>query len=112
MNEHSKARRDEAADDSGSPERDAVRRALPTVAKAARTGLADEGMARYGSLGIQFAGTMLVLGALGYWADQALGTLPWLLIAGILLGAVGGFISLVKKVPPARGSAKKTNDSA
>jgi F0F1-type ATP synthase assembly protein I len=63
---------------------------------------AFDGMARYGSLGLQFAGTILVLGALGYWADSAFGTLPWFLIAGILLGSVGGFISLLKKVPPAR----------
>lgn len=63
-----------------------------------------DGMARYGSLGIQFAGTIVALGALGYWADSAFGTLPWFLIAGILLGSVGGFVSLVKKVPAPRGS--------
>lgn len=58
-----------------------------------------EGYARYAGLGVQFAGTMAVLGALGYWADTRFGTAPWLMIVGIFLGAVGGFVSLVKQVP-------------
>ncbi len=55
---------------------------------------------RYAGAGIQFAGTFLVLGAIGWWLDGKLGTDPWLLLAGIFLGATGGFISLVKKVSP------------
>lgn len=70
------------------------------AADTARSSL--EGFTRYGGLGIQYAGTIVALGALGYWADSAFGTLPWFLIAGILLGSVGGFISLVKKVPGPR----------
>lgn len=66
-----------------------------------------DGMSRYGSLGIQFTGSILGMGALGYWADHAFDTLPWFLITGILLGSVGGFISLVKKVPAPRGTKKK-----
>ena len=64
-------------------------------------------MARHGSLGIQFAGTIVVLGALGYWADHAFDTLPWFLILGILVGSVGGFISLVKKVPGPQSSRSR-----
>ena len=75
------------------------------LTKEGRTSLDD--MARYGSLGIQYAGTIVVLGALGYWADSAFDTLPWFLIAGILLGSVGGFISLVKKVPGPQSSRSK-----
>lgn len=70
------------------------------AADTARSSLA--GFTRYGGLGIQYAGTIVVLGALGYWADSAFDTLPWFLIAGILIGSVGGFISLVKKVPGPR----------
>lgn len=61
-----------------------------------------EGYARYAGLGIQFAMTIVVLGALGYWADHHFGTTPWLMIAGILLGSVGGFVSLVHQVPASR----------
>ncbi len=55
----------------------------------------------YAGVGIQFAGTFLVMGFFGWWLDGKLGTEPWLMIAGILLGATGAFISLVKRVPPA-----------
>lgn len=65
-------------------------------------GPVPEGFARYAGLGVQFAGTIAVLGALGYWGDQSFGTAPWLMIAGILLGSIGGFISLVRQVPPSR----------
>ncbi|HJS57248.1 MAG TPA: AtpZ/AtpI family protein [Vicinamibacteria bacterium] len=42
--------------------------------------------APYLSLGTSLAVTVLLGVALGYWADQTLGTQPWLL----LLGAVSG----------------------
>ena len=53
---------------------------------------------RYAGLGLTFAGTIVVMGALGYGLDVWLGSLPWLMIVGILLGSVGGLISIVKKV--------------
>ncbi|MDP6761404.1 MAG: AtpZ/AtpI family protein [Planctomycetota bacterium] len=56
---------------------------------------------RYAGLGLTYAGTIVVMGALGYAIDQALGSLPWGMIAGIALGAVGGFLSLLNKVPGA-----------
>ena len=67
--------------------------------------------ARYAGLGIQFAATMGVLGALGYWADTRLGTGPWLLVVGIFLGAVGGFVSLVKQVPAPRSRSSSSDPS-
>jgi len=59
----------------------------------------------YGSLGFQFAGTFLVLGAVGWWLDGQLGTAPWLMLVGIVLGAGGGFYSMVKKVPGGFGKS-------
>lgn len=65
---------------------------------------------RTAGLGLTFGGTIVVMGALGYALDAALGTLPWGMIVGIVLGAVGGFISLLKKVsggrprPPQNGT--------
>ena len=55
---------------------------------------------RYAGVGLQFAGTFLVAGALGWWLDGKLGTSPWLLLVGIFLGAAGGFTSLVLRVAP------------
>jgi F0F1-type ATP synthase assembly protein I len=65
---------------------------------------------RYAGLGMQFAGTFLLFGAFGYWLDGQLGTRPWLMIVGIALGASGAFWSLVRKVPPARGSSRQRGD--
>ena len=68
----------------------------------------DTSFARYAGLGVQFAATILVLGLLGLWADKRFGTAPWLMILGIFLGAAGGFVSLVRQVPPARRPRSKT----
>ena len=41
-------------------------------------------------------GGILLLGGLGYAADQWLDTAPWLFLAGLLAGIVVGFYELVK----------------
>lgn len=61
--------------------------------------------AQYAGLGFTFAGTFLVLGACGWWLDVKLGTAPWLMLVGIALGAVGGFYSMVKRVPGGFGKS-------
>ena len=43
-------------------------------------------------------GAIIVLGALGYAADSWLGTSPWLLLLGLLLGIVVGFYELARTV--------------
>jgi len=57
-------------------------------------------LSRYAGLGLQFAATMGVFGWAGFWLDGKWGTSPWLMVAGIFLGFVGGTISMVKKVFP------------
>ena len=52
---------------------------------------------KYAGVGIQFAGTFLVLGAVGWWLDGKLGTEPWLLVTGSLLGMGAGTYLLVKE---------------
>jgi len=59
---------------------------------------------KYAGLGLQFALTFLVFGAIGWWLDGKLGTAPWLMVVGIALGAAGAFWSLVRSVPPAGGA--------
>ncbi|MBM3991694.1 MAG: AtpZ/AtpI family protein [Planctomycetes bacterium] len=53
---------------------------------------------KYAGAGLQFALTFLACGALGWWLDGKLGTSPWLMIAGILLGAAGAMYSLVRRL--------------
>jgi F0F1-type ATP synthase assembly protein I len=41
-------------------------------------------------------GGIILLGGLGYFADEWLGTAPWLLVGGLALGIIVGFYELVK----------------
>ena len=43
-------------------------------------------------------GAILVLGGIGYAMDSWLGTTPWFLLGGLLLGIVVGFYELAKTV--------------
>lgn len=56
--------------------------------------------------GGSFFGSILAGTLLGYFADQWLGTSPWLVIAGILLGSYSGFLRVweySKKMEEGRG---------
>jgi len=46
---------------------------------------------------------MLGFGAIGYWLDARFGTKPWLLLAGLVLGMIGGFVNFFRLVLPPRG---------
>ena len=65
---------------------------------------------RYAGLGFQFAASFLVLGWVGWWADEQLSTSPLFLIVGILAGATGGFLSLIKSVPGPKARARREHD--
>jgi F0F1-type ATP synthase assembly protein I len=45
-------------------------------------------------------GAILMLGGIGYAVDRWLGTSPWFLLAGLLLGIIVGFYELAKAVWP------------
>ena len=45
-------------------------------------------------------GGIILLGGLGYVLDGRLGTEPWLLVGGLLLGIVVGFYEIVKATKP------------
>ena len=77
---------------------------------SSRSGLPGNDYARYAGLGVQFAGTLVVFGAIGWWLDGKLGTEPWLMVAGIFVGFFGAMISIVKQVPPA-SKPSKTKDT-
>jgi ATP synthase protein I len=48
--------------------------------------------------GLQFAGAILVFLFVGRWLDSKLGTEPWLLLIGVMVGAVAGFVSLYRQL--------------
>jgi len=59
----------------------------------------QENVARSGSAATAsytLVGGIILLGGLGYWADGRLGTAPWLLVTGLVLGIVVGFYEIVK----------------
>lgn len=45
-------------------------------------------------------GGIILLGGLGYVLDGRLGTQPWLLLSGLLVGIVVGFYEIVKATKP------------
>lgn len=47
-------------------------------------------------VGFEFIVAILVFGALGWWLDRKLGTLPWLMLAGAVLGFAAGLWLLLK----------------
>ena len=51
---------------------------------------------RLAGLGVQFAATVVLCTAAGWWADGQLGTAPWLLLAGTLIGAVAAFYQVCR----------------
>lgn len=43
-------------------------------------------------------GGVLIMGLLGYFLDNWLGTQPWLLVIGLIMGLFSGFYELAKTV--------------
>jgi F0F1-type ATP synthase assembly protein I len=64
---------------------------------------------RYTGIGLQFMLMIVLPLGLGYWLDKQFGTLPWLMVAGALLGSVGGMVWVVKSVfrMEAKGDGKE-----
>ena len=66
---------------------------------------------RAAGAGLQFAGAIVLFLFAGRWLDSRLGTEPWLLLAGVLIGAVAGFWSLYRQLT-ARPRAEKDRPEA
>ena len=52
----------------------------------------------YAGAGFQFAFSLLLFFFVGRWADQRLGTAPWLMLVGMVVGGSAGFYSMYKKL--------------
>ena len=61
-------------------------------------------LARCAGMGLQFGAAITLFSLAGHWLDGRLGTRPALLIVGVLLGFLGGTISIVKSVSTLRRS--------
>lgn len=57
----------------------------------------------YLSLGMELIAPILVGVLGGYWLDGKLGTRPWLVLTGALLGIAAGFIEFFRRVLPPKG---------
>lgn len=64
-------------------------------------------LGRVGAIGTEFVLSVLALGLVGWGADWLLGTKPWLLLAGVVLGLVYGFIKFVREATAASRSASQ-----
>ncbi|MCK9409451.1 MAG: AtpZ/AtpI family protein [Bacteriovoracaceae bacterium] len=55
-------------------------------------------VAPYLTLGIQIAAAVVLFLFVGKYADDVLGTKPWLMVAGIVVGFAGGMIHFFREV--------------
>ncbi len=53
---------------------------------------------RYAQVGTMLVAPIAVLGGIGYALDRKLGTKPWLLLLGMLLGMAAGFMNFFRLV--------------
>lgn len=69
---------------------------------------------RYVSLGLAFAGGILLFMAAGYGIDRWLGILPFGTIAGTLVGAVLSFLSVYRRLmaDEARSREERSRDGS
>lgn len=47
-------------------------------------------------IGLEFVVTIAVLGAIGWFADRKLNTLPWLTLVGIVIGFAVGLTMMIR----------------
>ena len=76
---------------------------MPNVGLVPRGGKQLSAGLRLASVGIELAVSTVVGMLGGGWLDKKLGTDPWLMLAGLCLGVVAGFRSLI-------ATARKAHD--
>jgi ATP synthase protein I len=72
------------------------REGAPIVLLGPRGGRQLTALTRLASVGIEFSISTLVGLLGGRWVDGKLGTEPWLMIVGLLLGVTAGMRSLIR----------------
>jgi F0F1-type ATP synthase assembly protein I len=84
------------ADDRSTPDPADVERRKKELLAAARGEKSDDRPNSMAGLGLQFVVTVLVCLFIGQWLDRKLGTTPWLLLAGMMLGAGIGLWTMLR----------------
>ena len=84
---------------------------MPPADKDRKKAGAYADIAPYASVGIQFAVTILVFVAGGWWLDGRLGTTPIFILLGMLLGAVAAFYKLYRTLMDLDEKRKKEESS-
>ena len=57
-----------------------------------------KGLALASRVGLELVAATVIGAGLGYALDRWLGTRPWLLVVGVVLGAVAGFLAVYRLV--------------
>ena len=84
------------AEAGGQPDPREVDRLKKEILAEARGENKDDGAGPMVGLGVQFVVTILVCLFIGQWLDRKLGTTPWLLLVGVMLGAALGFWMMLR----------------
>jgi len=63
-------------------------------------------LAELTSIGMSMVLSTIIGMAGGYYADRWLGTTPWLMLLGLVLGIVAGFVSMLRSVKAAERRMK------
>ncbi|HEY5594757.1 MAG TPA: AtpZ/AtpI family protein [Nitrospiria bacterium] len=66
-----------------------------------------QGLSMAARIGVELVVTTVVGAFLGYLVDGWLGTRPWIMVVGVLLGAVAGFRSIYRMANPVDPSKDK-----
>jgi F0F1-type ATP synthase assembly protein I len=92
--------------DSPEPDPKEVERRKKEILAAARGEKQAGGPNPMAGIGIQFAVTLLVCVFAGQWLDRRLGTGPWLILVGMIIGGGVGFWTLVRAGKAATGEGE------
>jgi len=57
----------------------------------------NTGWVRHAGVGLELAGAVAGLALFGYWIDNRFDSSPWGILAGVIIGMVGGLYNLVKE---------------
>jgi len=55
-------------------------------------------LGRFAGMGVQFGAVISLFALAGMWVDRSIGSRPWGLILGVMLGFLGGTLSLLRAV--------------
>jgi F0F1-type ATP synthase assembly protein I len=67
---------------------------------------------RHSAVGIELAAAIGGFALVGYWIDRRYATDPWGLVAGLVLGLIGGLYNLVKQSLQAVREARVEDEAA